>query len=228
MRPRDSLLFLLLILPTVLAGCTVPEPAAPAPQGEAAAYAPPGAPSLGRADAPVTLVAFESPRCTGCRHFHVGGGPGNSTFDRLLATTIANGTARYVARTAYLGIDLERPLANAQRCAWHLGGAGAHHNLTSRLYRDLPGITANSVDGFLDSFAMSENLTGKGFRSCVEARTHEGEITKDLDDARALGVQGTPTFFVVDPTGKATRFDGVQSAATLQRAIAEARSRGAG
>lgn len=223
MGPRQSLFFLFLLLaPIVLAGCTGGNPPGDGNGGsdEGVTYVRPASPIVGRPDAPVTLVAFESPKCTGCRHFHLGDGSGPSAYQQLRATYLANGSVRVVDRSFYLGYPVEEPLANGQKCAWHLGGAGAYLNLSTAIYEDLPALTPQSAGGFLERFADRENLTARGFMACVNARTHDAEIAQDRADAQALAVTGTPAFFVLDRHGKVVeRINGPAPFATFARAL---------
>ena len=45
-------------------------------------------------------------------------------------------------------------------------------------------------------FAQELGLDGDAFTACQEARTHEAAVLADLQQGAALGVNGTPAFFL--------------------------------
>ncbi len=50
--------------------------------------------------------------------------------------------------------------------------------------------------GSLKKWAKDLRLDTSEFNSCLDSAKYKDEITKDMQDASAVGVEGTPTFFV--------------------------------
>lgn len=223
---------LLVVAAVTFAGCAAKAPdgsvssATPA-AGEAPSAEP--APILGSADASVTLLAFESPACSGCRHFHLGASEGQGLFDRIQATYVANGSVKYLARTFYIGYPWEGAAANAQRCAAEEKGSAAFLNLTTRMYREQPALhrDGKALQPLLRDFATKEGLPVDAFLACANGKRHEAAIQADIREANTLGVRGTPAFFVVDRAGtvepvRAVSFEAFSRA--FDRALGESKA----
>lgn len=180
-------------------------------------------PRTGQADAPVTLVAFESPACPNCQRFHLGSGSGPSVYERLLDTYVDSGEVLYVEKFARLGYAWERPAANAQKCAWHQAGWSAFHDLTQALYRNQADLSTSNVASFVEGWAQrSADVQASAISACLEERRHDGDLTRDLRDGEQAGVSGTPTFIVVSPTGTTEQIVGPQPFSTFETAIEDA------
>ncbi len=183
-------------------------------------------PRTGQADAPVTLVAFESPACPNCQRFHLGSGSGPSVYERLLDTYVEDGDVRYVEKFARLGYAWERPAANAQRCAWHQAGWSAFHDLTQAIYRNQADLSGSNLASFVEGWAeQSADVDPSAIGGCLEERRHDGDLTRDLQDGEQAGVSGTPTFIVVSPTGTTEQIAGPQPFSTFETAIEDALAR---
>jgi protein-disulfide isomerase len=72
----------------------------------------------------------------------------------------------------------------------------------------------------LKRWATDIGLDGPTFNECLDSGRHEAEVKKDYDDAAAVGMKGTPVFFV---NGRAIL--GAHPFATFQKVIEEALSR---
>jgi protein-disulfide isomerase len=139
--------------------------------------------AIGSADAPLTLVEFSDYECPLCHAFHV------ETFGQLKKKYIDTGKVRFVSRDQPLPEYHPRAMeaAHAARCAgdqgkfWEMRDALIAHS--DRLSR-----------GEILEYARRVRLDPKAFRSCLSARAHQGEIDKDIADAVALNLRGTPTF----------------------------------
>ncbi len=184
-------------------------------------------PRMGRDDAPVKLVAFESPQCPACKLFHVPRG-GPSTLDSIITNYVNPGKVQYVEKTFFIGEPWEERGAAAQKCSWHESPT-AFFNLTERLYREAQDQYFGSLpDSFLRSHAQQEGIDADAYMGCVNANRYESETERDVRDGYQAGVGGTPTFFVVAPDGTLTQIVGPQSYGTFRNAIEEALAKGAG
>jgi protein-disulfide isomerase len=139
---------------------------------------------LGDFDAPVTVVEFSSLRCGFCRQFIT------TQFADLRERYIVTHKVRWVLRYAINLGDSEALLAaEASECA------GDQSKYVE--YRDLLFQGAIAFDSAsLRQHAESLGLDLTAFDDCTAGGTKEARIRQDVDSAHALGVTGTPTFFI--------------------------------
>lgn len=162
-------------------------------------------PTKGDPDAPVTLVAFESPACTSCRQFHLPRDGQASILDRIEANYVDTGQVFYAEKYAKAGYRWEDVAASGQKCAFHMGGAEAFFDLTQAFYDRQPSIGQGNVVTFMEDWAEGYGLDGQALADCAEDRDHGDELNVDLNDGREAGVLGTPTFFLIEPDGSVNR-----------------------
>jgi len=145
--------------------------------------------SLGKDDAPVTMVEFTDYQCPFCRKYHA------ETFAEIKKNYIDTGKVRFVSRDLPLEFHpYAQKAAEAARCA-------ADQNKYWEL-RD--AMIANSTDLSQDAilkYAKSVSIDINPFKTCLDTDKYKAEIQKDVADASALGIDGTPTFVI----GKASK-----------------------
>lgn len=181
-----------------------------------------GSPRMGSEDAPVQLIAFESPQCPSCRLFHVPRNGGESTFDRIVESYVNTGKVRYVEKTFFIGEPWEERAASAQKCAWHRSEP-SFFNLTHSIYAEAQGTYFSSLpDSYLENFAAREGFDVGAFMTCVNQDKYRHEIEQDVQDGMRAGVRGTPNFFIIAPDGTRTLISGAQPYATFRDAIEQA------
>jgi protein-disulfide isomerase len=152
--------------------------------------------TLGRSDAPVTLVEFTDLECPFCRRFHL------TTFERLKQEFVDTGRVRYVTRDLPLRIHPNaRPAAHAARCA---GEQGRFWEVRHLLFAG----QARVGDEDLAGYARQAGVDAERLRACVTSGRHEDAIRRDVADATSAGVSGTPTF-LLGPT-RPDGFEGVR------------------
>jgi len=137
------------------------------------------APTTGAADAPVTIVAWSDYACGYCNRVQ-------ATLDHLVR--LYPGQLRWVHRT--LPLDDENTLVNEAALAADAQGRFLPMNdrlfaLGGRVDRATVELIARELG--LDMVRFRADLDSHAFRPSIEA---------DMADARALGVLGTPTFFI--------------------------------
>lgn len=145
--------------------------------------APAGRPSLGKATAVVTIVEFSDYECTHCGRFAL------DTHPQLLRSW---GTrVRYVARNFPLPElhPLAFGAAEAAECA-HRQGKFWEYRKT--LFQNQGAL----AEANLKAYARRLGLSGAEFDKCLDSDQTVPLVQRDLDDAKALGAEGTPTFFV--------------------------------
>ncbi|NOH02608.1 MAG: DsbA family protein [Chloroflexi bacterium] len=142
-----------------------------------------GFPSIGPADAPITIAEFSDFQCPFCKRFH------DETFDALMAAY--PGKIRFVYRHLPLtSIHPEAfPSAEASMCANEQNAFWEFHDQIfanqNRMGRDLYIQIAGDL-----------GLDMPAFEDCLNANEYKDLVQTDLDFALNLGVQSTPTFFI--------------------------------
>lgn len=138
--------------------------------------------ALGAPEAPVTLVEFVDLQCPFCRVFHL------ATFEQLKRNYVDTGKVRFVSRD--LPLDVHRHAlkgAHAARCA---GDQNKYWEM-----RHVVLVNANNLkDDVMSTFARDLGLDLPRFEACLNGQKYQAEIQKDIDDARAAGITGTPSF----------------------------------
>jgi protein-disulfide isomerase len=79
--------------------------------------------------------------------------------------------------------------AEAAECADDQGSFWEYHD---RLFENQNSLDVNSLIGY----AGDLGLDSEQFEACLNSGTHAQEVLEDFQDGRALGVTGTPTFFI--------------------------------
>ena len=176
-------------------GRTPPESTVLVPQEAAAAAAPTtapqyvrykiptdGFPSLGPANAPITLVEFADFQCPYCRQWE------QQTYQPLLQAY--PGKIRIVYRDFPLTSihPNAMPAAEAAQCANQQGQFWPYHD---KLFGG-----ENLGDQVYQQYAQDLGLDMTKFNECLTSHKFASAIQADMDFATNLGVNSTPTFFV--------------------------------
>lgn len=136
---------------------------------------------FGPADAPITVVMFADYECPYCAQ----GAEGLAA-----AAKKYPGKVRVVYRDYPLGFhEGAIPAAIAARCAGRQGKFMAMHEM---LYAHQDALDAESIV----QYAVSAGLNGRAFAACQEDPSIRAKITADAEAGEAVGVEGTPAFFV--------------------------------
>jgi protein-disulfide isomerase len=141
-----------------------------------------GYPSLGPADAPITIVEFSDFQCPFCKRFH------DETYKALLEAY--PGQIRFVYRNLPLtSIHPDAmPAAVASLCA-------NEQNVYWEYHEKLFSSDALGRDIYVQ-YASDLNLNADEFNACLDSGKFDEFIQQDIDFAFNLGVQSTPTFFI--------------------------------
>ncbi|HEU4733641.1 MAG TPA: thioredoxin domain-containing protein [Kofleriaceae bacterium] len=137
------------------------------------------APASGPVDAPVTIVAWSDYACAYCNR-------AQGTLDRL--ARLYPGQLRWVHRT--FPLDPDNTLA--PEAALAADAQGRFRPMNDRLFA-LGGRVDRPT---IELIAREIGLDMVRFRADLDTHAHAASIAADIADARALGVSGTPTFFV--------------------------------
>jgi protein-disulfide isomerase len=142
---------------------------------------PEGAPSTGPENAKVTIVEFTDYQCPYCHR-------AQATIEQVLA--------RYSDKVRFVHLDfpLEShagavPAARAARCAGEQGRFWDYH-------KSLMTHPGSLDEKDLEARAAEMKLDASKFAACVGSDAHDDAIRRDLERGEALGVSGTPAYFI--------------------------------
>lgn len=146
--------------------------------------------SMGKADAPLTMVEFTDLQCPFCRAFML------TSFEDIKKNWIDTGKLRYISRDFPLA-DLHAqavPAARAARCA---GEQGKFWEMRLSLMRN-----ANLLSpAYIAATAADLKLDTKAFSSCSTSTKFDADIQSDMQEGARVNVAGTPTFVMGRTTG---------------------------
>jgi len=146
-------------------------------------------PVKGNSNAKVKIVEFADFRCPYCESFFTGTEP------QIIKDYVDTGKASFYFRQyAFLG-PASTVAANAAECANEQGKFWDYHDW---LYKNQPPETDTSMynTDSLTTAAVNLGMNGDEFRSCLSANKDTANVQKDLADGQAVGVSGTPTFYI--------------------------------
>jgi len=142
---------------------------------------PAGSPATGADDAPVTIVEFTDYQCPYCHR-------AQATVDEVLSRY--KGKVRLVHRDFPLeGHSRAFPAARAARCAGEQGRFWEYH-------RSLMTVNGSLDDVDLTGRAKAAGLDPAKFGACIGSQRHDEEIRASFAQGEALGVTGTPAYFI--------------------------------
>lgn len=143
--------------------------------------------SLGRADAPVTIVQYASMTCPHCRRFQT------ESFPALKREYIDTGKVRYVLRAEF-PIGKQSGLATiALRCAPPEKYFALYEKL---MVQQASWVSQEVRPDPIFKVAQQVGMTRAQFDSCRENRAMINSLNWVKERGRTLGIIGTPNFFI--------------------------------
>lgn len=147
--------------------------------------------SMGREDAPVTLLVFEDYLCSHCAVFSLQEKP------QLVSEYVDSGKVRLVYYDFVLNPSKDAGdfvAARAARCANDQGRFWEYQN---QLFRNqLTWGAARDKIGMLEDYAEGLGLDMDQFKSCLNSDRHAREVTANTELAHSLGLGGTPAVLI--------------------------------
>ncbi len=140
-----------------------------------------GIPSVGPADAPVVLVEFSDFECPYCSRLAFAVHDVQEQFANRLRVEFRQFPLPFHTHAA--------EAAAAALCAHEQGAFWAMHDAMFASQRSL------DRNGLLD-LARAAGIDADAVEACLDAGVVEADVARDIEAGRALGVEGTPTFFV--------------------------------
>jgi protein-disulfide isomerase len=140
-----------------------------------------GNPSIGPSDAPVLVVEFSDYQCPACRQVHE---------NVLKIRELYGAKLRWVFKDYPLKMHKDAGVAaEAARCASEQNKFWEYQNV---LYGSTEELTLER----LREYAGRLGLNGDQFKGCLESRKYQSKIETDVEEAKQIGVDRTPTFLI--------------------------------
>ena len=164
--------------------------------------------SIGKDDAPVTIVEYMSMTCPHCARFH------NDVYDAIKEKYVDTGKVRFVLREFPLDTRAAAAIMLA-RCA----PEGQYFPMVSALFKSqMTWATAEDGRAALEQMAKLAGFTQESFQACLTNQKLLDDVNTVREKAaNEFGVNSTPTFFI---NGK--RYAGEMSVADMSALIDEA------
>ena len=142
-----------------------------------------GAPFLGSADAPVTIVEFTDYQCPFCKRHAKG------TMSQLVKEYVDAGKVKYILREFPLKSIHPQAykLSQAALCA---GDQGKYWEMHDRFFAGKKP-TPKTIDADVEALGLDSAT----FKECYDSGKYAKTVDKDIAEGSKLGVRGTPSFF---------------------------------
>jgi len=145
--------------------------------------------ALGSDSAPVEIVEYVDMQCPHCGEFAV------VQFPTIREQLINTGRVRWRVRDFPLNFPWSRTAALAAQCAGEQGRFWEMADAMFQAQSDWGRSTRNPAGRFRD-MARRVGLDGGRFDACLDSQRYAGRLEASKAEGVALGVGGTPTFFV--------------------------------
>ncbi len=145
-------------------------------------------PTLGPADAPVTIVEFADFECPFCAHAF------------SVIETLVNTTYKGKAKLIYKNYPLDAHLwalqaAEAAECA-RLQNPAAFWEFARYFYTNQGTINPKNLQEQVNKLANADKLDQPSLKACMDSPQTEVRVKQDQNDGNSVRVSSTPTFFV--------------------------------
>ena len=166
-------------------------------------------PILGDPNAPLTLVEFGDYQCTFCKKFF------HETGESILINYVETGKVKMLFKDFIVVNEDSVNAASAAHCANDQKMFWQYH---STLYNNWDGEgTGWASFEQLHQFASTLGLDMNEFSECMSQSKWKELVNASHTDGRTLGVDATPTFFIIDENNEALKITGAQHYDVFQR-----------
>jgi protein-disulfide isomerase len=143
--------------------------------------------TLGKADAPVTVIEYASLTCPHCAHF------ANDTFDKVKAAYIDTGKVKWIYRDFPLD-EMALRAAMMARC----GGADRYYGFIELIFKQqLHWVTDKDPLQALAQLGRFGGMSEEQFKACMANKDVENAVLQSRVNAqKEYGVDSTPTFII--------------------------------
>lgn len=166
-------------------------------------------PYLGDKNAPITMVEFGDYQCFFCnRYFH-------ETEPSVLENYVDTGKVKILFKDfTIIGPDSVNA-AHAAQCANEQGKFWEYHDVLYNNWNGENNGWASSEN--LLKFAQNIGLDIDSFSECMLDARYQDKIIASNSDAKSLGLDGTPGFFIIGPDSQVTKIGGAQPYEVFKR-----------
>jgi len=149
-----------------------------------------GSPMLGNPNAPITLIEFGDYQCHFCNvYFH-------NTEHKIIDGYVLTGKVNIIFKDFIIIGPDSLSAAHATHCASEQDKYWEYHNT---LYNNWAGENNGwAAKENLVKYANDIKLDLEPFLQCMNSNNYQDVITQSNIDAKALGISGTPAFFIID------------------------------
>ena len=159
-------------------------------------------PILGDINAPLTLVEFGDYQCTYCKKFF------HETEESILINYVETGKVKMLFKDFIVVNEDSVNAASAAHCANDQKMFWQYH---STLYNNWDGEgTGWASSEQLHKFASTLELDMNEFSECMSQSKWKDMVLSSHADGRTLGVDATPTFFIIDENNEVLKIVGSQ------------------
>lgn len=151
-----------------------------------------GQPTIGSADAPVTIVEFTDFECPYCKNYV------DATYSKIKEEYIDTGLVKYVVRDFPLSFHDPKATdeAVAALCVYELKGDDAYFVMHDELFSNTGSNGIGVPEEDMISIAVGLGISEAAFKNCIADGTKVDIVKADLQDGISAGVTGTPSFFI--------------------------------
>jgi protein-disulfide isomerase len=146
-----------------------------------------GAPSMGPADSPVTVIEFADFQCPHCKEFH----------EAMVQILQKYPNVRFVYKDFPL-VDIHpwaESAAVGARCAFQQSPA-AFWKMHDAIFAAQDVISSENLWDKLNGFAADEGLNVDTFKACMAADDAKKAVESERAEGAELGINSTPTIYV--------------------------------
>ena len=159
-------------------------------------------PILGDINAPLTLIEFGDYQCTFCKKFF------SETEELIITNYVETGKVKILFKDFIVVNEDSVNAASAAHCANDQNMFWQYH---STLYNNWDGEGTGwaSIEQ-LHKFATTLGLDMDKFSECMSKSKWKDLVHSSHADGRTLGVDATPTFFIIDQNNEILKITGAQ------------------
>jgi len=170
-----------------------------------------GSPLLGSPSAPITMVEYGDYQCPNCQRFATQVKP------LIVENYINTGKVKLVFKDFTIYGNDSVNGAIAAHCASEQNKFWEMHDL---MYQNQNAINSGwlSADN-IKRFASGMGLDMQQFNQCFDGKKYAQKVTENLNDGKSAGVNGTPTFIIIDSSGQIVTVSGAQPFITFKQVL---------
>jgi protein-disulfide isomerase len=177
---------------------------------------------LGNENATVYVIEFSDYECPYCQasegtnqdiisRLKEGDSTWEAPVPKVIEDYVNTGKVKLVFRNFPLHTN-SKEAALAAACAQEQGKFWVYHSMLFENYNALTNID-------LKKYASDINLNLNQFNQCLDSNKYQNNIDNDMKDGDALGVSGTPTFFIGNDEKGYEKIVGAQSFSAFKQII---------